>query len=241
MSYGDDFQRKSKYTRGSLSGRSLNWNKKPDPYKAYPPDRERIQLEDPDTEGGGPLYSLLKERRSVRAYGPGAMDKGTLGQLLWASQGISRDTRQHQLRTAPSAGALYPIETYVVANNVRGLEPGVYHYEVFQHGLALVRPGEWGAALARAALGQNMLARAPAVFAWSALVERCKWKYDQRAYRYIYLDAGHAAQNLALAAVALGLGSCQVGAFFDGEVDDVLELDGVEETVIYMSAVGPGK
>ncbi len=241
MSYGDDYQKKSKYNRGSLSGKPLDWDRKPELYKTYPQDLERIQLAPPDRKDGRPLFALLGERRSLRAYGTKPLEQTGLSQLLWASQGISLATRRTQLRTAPSAGALYPIETYLAVNHVQGLKPGIYHYEVLHHRLALLRPGEWGADLARAALGQGMLLRAPVVFAWSALVQRSKWKYDQRAYRYIYLDAGHVAQNLALAAVSIGMGSCQVGAFFDGEVNAVFQLDGVEETVIYMSTVGPGK
>ena len=241
MTYGDDFQKKSKYTRDSLKGRGLDWDRKPGQYKTYPEDRERIPLPQPRTEGGEPLFALLQERRSQRAYGADPADRETLGQLLWASQGISLHARQYQLRTAPSAGALYPIETYVAVNRARDLEPGIYHYEVLHHRLALIRPGEWGRELAQAALGQAMLMRAPLVFIWSALVERSKWKYEQRAYRYIYLDAGHIAQNLALAALSLDLGTCQVGAFFDEEANSVVQLDGVEETVIYMSTVGPIK
>jgi SagB-type dehydrogenase family enzyme len=241
LSYGDEFQQKSKYSRDTLGGKGLDWNRKPAVYKTYPPDRERFPLESPAREGGRPLFQLLQERRSARTYTPDALSKEDLGQLLWASQGISLKARPYQLRTAPSAGALYPIETYVACHRVSGLPPGIYHYEVLEHRLAQIRPGEWGRALAQAALGQAMLMRAPAVFLWSALVARSKWKYDQRAYRYIYLDAGHIAQNLALAAVSLGLGTCQVGAFFDDEVNAVVELDGVEETVIYMSVVGAGK
>jgi SagB-type dehydrogenase family enzyme len=206
--------------------------------KAIQATYEQIALDPPKTEGGGDYFELLSKRRSIRNYGPGAMDQQTLSQLLWASQGISLHKEEHQLRTAPSAGALYPIETYVLVNHVDNLKPGIYHYGILRHKLTLIREGDFGKALAQAALGQRMVMKAPVVFVWSALVERSKWKYEQRAYRYIYLDAGHIAQNLALAAVALGLGSCQIGAFFDSEANEVIGLDGVEETVIYMTSVG---
>jgi SagB-type dehydrogenase family enzyme len=241
MSYGDDFQAKSKYDRNSLQGKALDWAHKPAPYKTYPATFEQVALESPRTEGGGDYFELLLKRRSIRNYGPDAMDLKTLSQLLWASQGISLYKEEHQFRTAPSAGALYPIETYVLVNHVHRLQQGIYHYDVPGHKLTRIREGDFGKDLTRAALGQRMVMKAPVVFVWSALVQRSKWKYEQRAYRYIYLDAGHIAQNLALAAVSLGLGSCQIGAFFDTEANEVIGLDGVEETVIYMTSVGPLK
>jgi SagB-type dehydrogenase family enzyme len=142
------------------------------------------------------------------------------------------------LRAAPSAGALYPIETYVVVNAVSGIEPGVYHYGPERHELDLIRVGDFGPEFARAALDQRMAARASVVFAWTAVFERSKWKYKQRAYRYVYLDAGHIAQNVALAAVALGLGSCQIAAIYDDEANALLQVDGSSESTLYMTVVG---
>ena len=92
--------------------------------------------------------------------------------------------------------------------------------------------------MAQAALDQEICAEAPVVFVWSAIFNRSKWKYKQRAYRYVYLDAGHIAENLALSATSIGLGSCQIGAFFDDEVNRIIEVDGVEESAIYLSVVG---
>ncbi|HSW36357.1 MAG TPA: SagB/ThcOx family dehydrogenase, partial [Candidatus Limnocylindrales bacterium] len=167
-----------------------------------------------------------------------ALLASTLSLLLWAAQGITRATEFYQFRTAPSAGGLYPVETYCVINRVKNLKPGVYHYEAPSHTLTLLKTGNFGQQLAEAALGQTMLRQASVVFVWSAVVERAKWKYDQRAYRYIYLDAGHIAQNTALAAVSCKLGSCQIGAFFDDEVNKIIGIDGDAETTIYMTAIG---
>ena len=238
MSYGDDFQRLSKYRREILSGRELDWDNIPETYKLYPPDLKRVNLPAPDTEGGAPLYQLLKKRRSVRKFAAKPLDVKILSQMLWAAEGISFDSGQYQFRTAPSAGALYPVETYVLVNRVTGISPGIYHYDVQNHRLTLLRDGEFGKDMARAALGQGVVEKAPAVLIWSALVRRGMWKYVQRAYRYFYLDAGHIAQNAALAAVSLDLGSCQIGAFFDDEVNELLQLDGEKETAIYMTAFG---
>jgi SagB-type dehydrogenase family enzyme len=145
---------------------------------------------------------------------------------------------EYALRSAPSAGALYPIETYLSIQMVEGVEPGIYHYDVRQHELDLLRPGDFRAAVAEAALDQDFLAEAAVVFAWTAVFARSKWKYKERAYRYVYLDAGHIAQNVALAAVALGLGSCQIAALYDDEVNAVLGVDGKEESIVYMTALG---
>jgi SagB-type dehydrogenase family enzyme len=144
----------------------------------------------------------------------------------------------YELRVAPSAGALYPVETYLSVQKVEGIGQGIYHYNVRLHELDLLRSGDLRFDLARAALDQDFLAEAAVVFAWTAVFPRSKWKYQERAYRYVYLDAGHIAQNVALAAVALGLGSCQVAALFDEEVNALLGVDGKEESIIYMTAVG---
>ncbi|MBM3296921.1 MAG: SagB/ThcOx family dehydrogenase [Candidatus Aminicenantes bacterium] len=238
-SYGDQFQSLSKYQRGRLPAGRLDWARRPPAFKSYP-GAPRVALPPPDPAASlaRPLGDALRARRSVRSYSPRSLSTAELSTLLWASQGISRLEQGFAFRTAPSAGALYPIETYVSAQNVAGLEAGLYHHDVREHALELVRPGDPRHSLARAALDQDFLAAAPAVFVWTAVFARSKWKYRQRAYRYVYLDAGHIAQNLALAAVALGLGSCQIAALYDDEVNGLLGLDGVEESVVYMSAVG---
>lgn len=239
MSYGDDYQRLSKYDRQKLSGKTLDWEHKPPLYKKYPPGLKRIELEKPEQEGGAPIFSAIRQRRSERKFTPTAVKDTLLSQILWAVQGITRINEYHQFRAVPSAGGLFPIETYCVINRVDQIEPGVYHYQVPYHSLVLIKPGSFGEELARAALSQRMIRDASFNLVWSAMVERSKWKYDQRAYRYIYLDAGHIGQNAALAAVACGLGSCQIGAFFDDEVNEIIEVDGVQETAIYMTAIGP--
>ena len=130
------------------------------------------------------------------------------------------------------------METYIVANNVEGLDKGVYHFGIKENVLEEIRPGDHSAQIASAAIGQDMCARAAAVFVWTAVFERSKSKYGQRAYRYIYLDAGHIAENLALAAVSLGLGSCPVAALYDDEVNSIIDVDGEMESVLYLMVVG---
>jgi len=177
----------------------------------------------------------------VRRFLNGPLQKAELSQLLWAAQGITRVSRGFGYRTAPSAGALYPVETYLVVHDVEGIGPGVYHYGVEKHELDQLKTGDFRTDVARAALDQEIAYWANVVLVWTAVFERSKWKYKQRAYRYVYLDAGHIAQNVALATVALGLGSCQIAALYDDEVNGLLDVDGVDESAIYMTVVGKPK
>jgi SagB-type dehydrogenase family enzyme len=198
----------------------------------------KVPLSPPQIEGGEPLWDVLRERHSVRHFQDTPLPEAELSQLLWAAQGINRTTRGFSFRTVPSAGALYPVETYLVLHVVEGIEPGVYHYAVERHELDRLKTGDFRRDVARAALDQEIAYRASVVFVWTAVFGRSKWKYRQRAYRYVYLDAGHIAQNVALGAVALGLGSCQIAALYDEELNELLGVDGVEESAIYMTVVG---
>lgn len=234
---GDSFQIETKYYRGKLSGGPLLWQAKPETYKNYP-SSPKIKLDPSQEKGGLSLWEAIRDRRSVRNFSAESLERAQLSQLLWASQGITAEYMGHELRAAPSAGALYPVETYLAVQNVEGIEPGIYHYDVSHHELHQLRLGDFRSSVAQAALDQNFTSTANVVFIWTAVFERSKWKYSQRAYRYVYLDAGHIAQNVALAAVALGLGSCQVGALYDDEVNSIIEVDGERESVLYMTIVG---
>ncbi len=233
---GLEFQRETKHRRDRLVGRSMDWGRKPETYKEYL-DRPSTALPEPKRPVSS-LDELLRTRRSVRRFSEYPVSLEDLSYLLWAGDGITRREKGYEFRTAPSAGGLYPVETYLAVNNVVGVASGIHHYSIKHHALELIRKGQLGEEIARAALDQAMCASAPVVFIWTAMFERSRWKYGERAYRYVYLDAGHIAQNLALAAVSLGLGSCQIAATFDDEVNELLGVDGEEESVLYMSVVG---
>jgi SagB-type dehydrogenase family enzyme len=237
---GDKFQRETKYSRERLLGGKLDWTAKPDAYKNYP-SAEVIKLPQRASKKSIDLIETLKIRRSVRSYSPEPLTLADLSLLLWASTGAQREERGFTFRTAPSAGALYPIETYLVANNVNELEKDLYHYDLEGHALEKLERGDFTKNIGQAALEQKICMEASVVFVWTAIFERSKWKYAQRAYRYIYLEAGHMAQNLALAATSIGAGSCQIGAFFDDEVNRILGVDGEYESAIYLSVVGKPK
>ena len=234
---GDDFQAQTKYMRSKSLGGNLDWANKPEIYKSYPSSKI-IQLPNPFQKTTPSFTEVLQKRKSIRSFSTQPLSKVDLAFLLWASTGIQRAEHGYEFRTAPSAGALYPIETYIAANNVEDIEKGVYHYNIKNHSLEEIKLGSFGVNLAHAALDQEMCADASVVFIWTAVFRRSKWKYSQRAYRYIYLDAGHIAQNLALAAASIACGSCQVGAFFDNEVNSIVDIDGIEESAICLSVGG---
>jgi len=236
-SIGDRFQQETKYQPHRMPGDRLAWEAKPPVYKDYP-EAPKVELGSFKPLQAMSLDQALYQRKSIRDFRDKPISKGQLSYLLWASTGIQRVEDGYEFRTVPSAGALYPIETYVVIHNASGVEAGVYHYSVRTHQLEQLNPGDFRRQTAAAALGQGMCATAAAVFAWSAVFERCKWKYGQRAYRYIYLDAGHIAENFALAAVSLDLGTCEIGALYDDQVNALVGIDGVEESTICMAAVG---
>jgi SagB-type dehydrogenase family enzyme len=159
-----------------------------------------------------------------------------LSRLLHCSAGVTDE--RHGLRAAPSAGATYPIEVYAAVARVEGLPMGIYRYLVSSDELAVVREGDYRRELRGAALGQRMVADANLVLALSAVFERIVGRYRERATRYIFMEAGHIAQNACLVATSMGLGTCAIGAFQDEGVNRVLGLDGNNESALYLVAVG---
>lgn len=234
---GEKYQKETKYYPNKLSGGMLDWSVKPEIYKEYP-DFKEVELPNFDSLISKPIDEILKKRKSIRNFSKKSITLEQLSFLLWASTGIQRREQGYEFRTAPSAGALYPIETYLIVNNVGSLEHGLYHYSIRKHILEVLKLEDFRKDIAMAALGQQMCYESAVVFVWTAIFYRSKWKYKERAYRYVYLDCGHIAQNLALSAVNLGLGSCQVGAFFDDEVNKIFNIDNNKESVIYLSVVG---
>lgn len=239
---GELFQEFTKYRHFTAPSLMVRGAPVPEAEKPVPADAPIVELPAPQemlpdrTRG---LFEILKTRRSRRAFSAAPLALTELATLLWSVQGVVESGRGFTLRTAPSAGARHPLETYVLVNRVESLPPGLFRYSPAGH--RLVRLGDDASIadrLAAACLGQEMLRTSAVSFIWTAVVERGRWKYQQRAYRYIYLDAGHACQNLYLACEALGIGCCAVAAFDDDEVDRILGLDGREEFAIYLATVG---
>jgi SagB-type dehydrogenase family enzyme len=188
-----------------------------------------ILLPQPQAMGSLSLEETLAKRRSVREFAELPLTMEELGQLLWAAQGV---THPHGYRTAPSAGGLYPLELFVVK------EDGLFHYDPAGHQIMMLQEGDLRPALHAASLRQEPVLRAPAVFLIAAVFERTEAKYGrQRTPRYVYLEAGHAAQNLLLQAVALELGAVPIGAFHDEKVKEILSLPS-DHQPLYLIPVG---
>jgi SagB-type dehydrogenase family enzyme len=234
-----DYQNGTAYSRRRMPPRDPLWSQAVAPYKSYAEGgAATVSLARPARLPSADLWAALRSRRSRREFAADPLSQETLFLLLWAAQGIT-EQGTWALRAAPSAGALYPVETYVSTPHVDGLAPGLYHWELPDERLALVaaRP-DVAAAACRACLDQAMVARAPVTFIWSAVWGRAAQKYGDRALRYAYLDAGHLAENLHLAATSLGLGACMIGAFLDDEMNALVGVDGRQESVIYAACVG---
>ena len=182
---------------------------------------ENVALPEPSVTGSTSLEQLLAQRRSIRDYQATTLELAEIGQLLWAAQGI---THLQGLRTAPSAGALYPLELYVVTSRIEGLAQGVYHYDPRHHQLIKMSDGDLRDALTRAALAQNWIKTASTIIVFTADYERTTRKYGNRGKRYVHIEVGHAAQNLFLQSESLGLATVVVGAFNDDDVARILRL-----------------
>jgi SagB-type dehydrogenase family enzyme len=202
--------------------------------KKFEVTKLEVELPSPKLKGEKTLEETLAERRSIREYLDKEIPLEYLSQILWAAQGI---TSEWGGRTAPSAGALYPLEIYVVVKKVEDLENGVYHYIPQTHSLELIKLGNFSNDLAIAALGQGWVREAPVKLIVTAEFERTTSKYGERGIRYVYLEAGHAAQNVYLQVTALDLGCVVVGAFHDSEVQNILSLPKNHEP-IYIIPIG---
>lgn len=196
-----------------------------------------IQLPQPNRDSAYSVERALAQRRTVRSFSGAAMSLPELGQLLWAAQGISGPEGR---RTAPSAGALYPLELTVVAGKVSGLAPGLYRYLPARHALEARATGDLRADLARAARGQSWMREAPSTIAFGAVEARTTGRYGGRGTDYVRIEVGHAAQNVLLQAQALGLGAAVVGAFDDARVAETLRLPGNEKPLYLMPVGRPG-
>jgi SagB-type dehydrogenase family enzyme len=194
---------------------------------------EAIKLPPPVKKGGMPLAEALAVRRTVRSFASRPLDLKQVSQLLWGADGLS-DPRG--LRTAPSAGATYPVDLYLVVGEqgVADLAAGVYHYQSAAQALTRVAPGDVRAAVARASLDQTWMTQAPVLVVITGEYRRCTARYGERGIRYTHMEVGNVSQNLFLAAEALGLGAGIVGAFEDKALAQVLKLPPGHEPLLVM-------
>jgi len=186
------------------------------------------------------LKATIENRRSVRQYAAQALTLKELAFLLWCTQGVKETVDDYAtLRTVPSAGARHAFETYLLVNQVDELESGVYRYLAIDHKLVqLDKLDGLADKLTEACWGQTQVKRSAVTFFWAAVPYRMAWRYGERGYRYLHLDAGHICQNLYLSAEAIGAGVCAIAAFQDDMLNGLLDLDGEEQFIIYLATVG---
>lgn len=193
-----------------------------------------IKLPEPRYSSDTSIEEAILKRRSVRDYKDNPLKLEEVSQLLWAAQGI---TDKRGFRTSPSAGALNPLEIYIVTGNVNDLSDGIYRYKPHKHDLESVQKGDRRDELCKAALGQSSIRNAAMVIVIAAVYERTTVKYGERGIRYVYMEAGHAAQNVLLQSESLNLGVVVIGAFYDDAVKKVMNMYEREQP-LYIIPVG---
>ncbi len=213
-------------------------------YKQYP-NAPRVKL--PAIEGipqnGRTFDEVISSRRSLRDFADLDLDLDDLSKILHQSYGITGEVPSNRgfrqdLRSAPSAGALYPAEIYIAVRKVADVEPGIYHYNVPNHELELMMPGDPTEKIHEVCVGQEHVLKSSVVVLISGVLERIKLKYGERGYRYVLLDIGHLGQNIYLACTSLDLAVMTTCGFFDDEANKLLRIDGVDETAMYVAFIG---
>ena len=239
---GYEFVEETKYPNISESDQQQD---KPQPPYEIPLEEGKplIELPDPETIdfGGYDLRQAIEERRSLRRYADETLTLEELSYLLWLTQGVKKvDEKRHVVwRTVPSAGCRHPFETYLSINRVDGLEPGLYRYIATENKLVALRIDDtFNDELTEACANQRQVKTSAVTFIWAAVPYRTVWRYSERSYRYLYLDAGHVCQNLHLAAESINCGICAIGAYDDDAADELMGFDPPEMFVIYMASLG---
>ena len=185
-----------------------------------------------------PVSAAIDSRRSVRQFADQPLSLSELSRLLVSADGITRSSGTTTMRAAPSAGALYPGEIYLVVKAVDSLPPGIYHFDVSDTSLQFLQPGDLGEQLNAAANGQRSVGRTPVTLVLTSRFARVTHKYADRGYRYAYMEAGAIAENIYLQTTALGLGTVMAGAFNDDAVNGLLGIDGTDEAALIIMPVG---
>ena len=203
---------------------------------------ETVDLPSPEDIDVKPviLREAINNRESLRSYANEPLSLDELSFLLWCTQGV-KDVMPGKatFRTVPSAGARHALETYLSINTVKGLMPGLYRYSALEHKLILLNPKpDIADQIFEGCMHQSFVRKCAVTFIWTAVTARMKWRYGERGYRYLHLDAGHVCQNLYLSAQAVDCGVCAIAAFLDDKLNNALGIDGVEQFVIYIATLG---
>jgi SagB-type dehydrogenase family enzyme len=238
---GHDFMIKTRYRCLDMSDQMRG---RPQPPLELEYGRQNDVIDLPRVEDfgieGANLLSAIQNRRSIRSYSADALAMNELSFLLWATQGVKEVLAQTAtLRTVPSAGARHAFETFLLVNNVATLRPGLYRFLATQHKLIAANlTANVADMVVEGCLGQAFVKQCAVTFIWVAVPYRMNWRYGERGYRYLHLDAGHVCQNLYLAAEAVHCGVCAIAAFEDDTMNRILGVDGEDQFVIYIATVG---
>ena len=187
-----------------------------------------------------PVKEAIENRESLRSYANKSLALDELSYVLWCIQGV-KDVMPGKatFRTVPSAGARHAFEIYPLVNNVEGLQPGLYRFLALEHKLIVINLYQDTAnQIAAGCMNQSFVQTSAVTFIWTAVTARMKWRYGERGYRYLHLDAGHACQNLYLSAETIDCGVCAIAAFYDDKLNSALGIDGEEQFTIYVAALG---
>ena len=231
-------------TRFPHLGRTDQMNGIPEPPLELPcpPEKPRIRLPGSNEFPVAPitLVDAIRKRESVREYAATPLSMRELAFAVWSAQGVKEQVEDAvTFRTVPSAGARHAFELYLLVNRVTGLTPGLYRYLALEHELAaLDLTGEVAHHVGEGCLGQQCTISAAVLFIWTAVPYRMTWRYGERGYRYLHLDAGHSCENLYLAGEAIGCGVCAVAAFDDDLLNSALGIDGIGQFAIYLASLG---
>lgn len=209
------------------------------PYASLP----SISLPKPQSSLNQSILETILLRKTPAKMQSCPISLEQLATLLFYAYGVTRDNKNtffpRPLRAVPSAGGLFPLEIYFyVQNNIEKLEAGIYHYHPIYHNLRLVKQGNWEESIAKALFQPNLVKDCAILFFITAIFNRSTFKYQERGYRYIFLEAGHLAQNLNLVATAMDLAAQNIGGYFDRDIDKLLEINGIHHSTIYLAALG---
>jgi SagB-type dehydrogenase family enzyme len=239
-SIGTEFMEKTKFHYLDRPDQSNNLPRPP-LEREYEASRPVIDLPAPENIKIGifDLRYAIESRRSIRNYSQQPLTIEELSYLLWVTQGVVHVTPGATFRNVPSAGARHAFETYLLINNVRDVPDGLYRFLAIDHKLVQINTDpDIAQRVTDGCLGQDFIKKSAVTFIWAADAYRMKWRYGERGYRYLHLDAGHVCQNLYLGAGSIDFGVCAIAAFSDDHMNELLGLDGVEQFVIYVATVG---
>ena len=236
MSIGPGFHNETGFGNSGIKGKKITFGRQLPLYKTYE-NAPKIKLPEAaslDTS----LGQTIKGRKSIRDFARIPLEPDILAALLLAADGITGAGNSFDRRSAPSGGALYPIEIYIIADSVRALAKGIYHFQVSDSSLEMISEGNFNNVIHRAANNQDAVGKSPLTLILTARFERSTKKYADRGYRYTYMESGAICQNIYLAATALSLGTVAVGAFNDDAVNEMLGIDGRYEAALLIMPVG---